>query len=147
MPLDFLLRGCTTPSPCTLLLRTVNTPHMIIRPPRLLLSLYQHTKNYVTPRGLNLTSVFPIYDVSPHHLPYPSSPMSYLSSLLPCLYDYCRRRSLDASEITFNVALSWSSAVVCLHHGAHCLPPPSYPVSCAHTSKIGWEATHSATFA
>ena len=73
----------------------------------------------------------------------PSNPPSLLSLLMY----YCLRRTLSPDEIASTVTVGWSSTAFCLHHSTQSLPYPSYPVSRAHTSKIGQVATHSATVA
>ena len=105
------------------------SPHRIIPPLRSHLSLSQHN------------------DAS-HHDPTPSCtllPPSNYPLLLLRLPDFCRCCTLSAVKISFTVTHSCSYATFCLHHGTQSLPPPSYHVSCANSSKIVRVATHFAT--
>ena len=78
-----------------------------------------------------------------HHPSLPETDFSSPPSPRPCLPDSRRRRSHDASEISFRVVFVYCSAAACCHHGLRSLPPPSYPVSFAQTSNISRRATHS----
>ena len=60
---------------------------------------------------------------------------------------YLQRRSLTASKISSNIALSCFRAAVCRHHGSWLSPPPFYTVPLSQISSIGMKATYSATVA
>ena len=107
------------------------SPRRIICLPKFHLSPSQHTDaSYLNPTPRCLFS------------PPPNPPL-----LLSRLTDSCRRLTLAATKIASTVTLRWSSAAFYLHHVTWSLPPSPYPVSRAHTSKIGRVATHYATVA
>ena len=98
---------------------------------------------------LGITCLHPIILMPPTttlllnvHAP-PSDP----PSLLSWLPYSCRRRTLVAVKIASTVTLICSSATLYIHHITRSIPPPSYPVSRAHTLKIGRVDTHSAIVA
>ena len=107
-------------------------PHGIIRPPGHHPSPSQNTK-----------TLHP-------HFPHPSLPETDSSSTPsspPFLLYSCRRRYHAATKTYFNIAFIFCSTAACFYQGSQNFPPPSYPVSFAHTSKIGSRTTHSATVA
>ena len=90
---------------------------------------------------------FPEYLCSrPHPYPFLSVlPPSKPPFLLPHLPDSSCLRTLAAAKISSTVTFSCLPTSACLYHGTRIFPPPSCPVSLAHTSKIGYRYTHSST--
>ena len=112
--------------------------------PPVFVSAYWNLCQYIGPyahlRIYHLRRLPPLTDLTAALVSWPSSPS-------PRLNGSCFRLYPAASGIVLNVALRQASTVVCLHHGYLRLTPPSYPVYCAHTSKIGRMASLSATVA
>ena len=104
-------------------------------------SAQYHPPNLVSPVSV------PVYRCSwPSPYPFlsvlsPSNPLF----LLPRLPDSRRSCTLVTYKIFSTVPFRWLSTATCLHHCTLSLPPPSYPVSIAHTSKICRRATNSET--
>ena len=140
------------PTPVLLLqpLMSSQFPHGIISPTGLPLSLSQNTKNSLsrTESSAHLC-VARLHQLSPPRPPPSLSESDSYSSTSPAprLTDSCCLRSLAPAKRFSNMDLSFFHLppAACRHHGSWYLPPPSYTVYFAHTSKIGRKYTHSAT--